>query len=233
MLITHNDADGVAGLRVEHDRTLTVPGFPQEALLAWRAVLAGRPEPALSSYAAFGALRVAMFLQKGVVECACALCKLAPPEVNFGQDEDAAFAAFMYMDAPMVADARAEVFKHCADPFANVSVPAQAWRRGWSQPYMLAPAMLARLTEDYGVSESAVLQRLARVRPACLEVSGDVDPGVVMRALARHQYREVHVRRARPSVGSRHWPAAQTHVTCPRSACCCMLGPAWKRIASA
>ena len=184
MRLTAEDVEGGA-LHVDVGADgLAVHALPQHALYAWRHIVqerqgaalrfAARPVPA--QYA-LDAMRVALYLDKGIPECARAL-HIAEADRDVDQ-------ALSDQTDPQAVYIRHEMLMHRPGSI-------KAWRR-------LGVHSVSTLCQHFGVTEASLFARLAR-DDACLRIRTPLDDcaGVVARALATNLFNRVDVVAAQP-----------------------------------
>ena len=185
MLLTARDvAGGALHVDVGEDGLL-VERFPQHALLQWRALTSLDPaiahKPVVPASEALGALRVALYIGKGVPQCARALNAVAAAPAFCGHDDrDDDVAAFLQdFRSAEAAHVRHELYMH----------PAPC-----DEAHFLGPEGTRLICATHGVGEATVLERLARDSGTLRLMTPMQDAaGVVERALTHHAFHTVDI----------------------------------------
>lgn len=182
MLLTAADVEGGA-LQVDVDEGgLNVDALPQAALDTWRVLInpatGSAQRDAITASDALGAMRVALYLGKGVSQCAHALNRVAAgPTYGAGTDDA---VARLLLDArdPQAAHVRHEMFMHRPD----------------FEGCCLGSGTMRRLCARYGVQETSILERLARAS-GFLRIRTPIEDGgsVIAHALAHDGFHTVDI----------------------------------------
>jgi hypothetical protein len=173
-----------------------VQGIPQEALHAWRKLTsraADEPVPELSPYTALGAMKVAMFLHKGIPECAQALNHAAPAP-DFGKTSDI-IAARLLTDTEDItmADIRRQMFLARGDAWLQpLGLQSGVWQ--FHGVHVMTGVTLQKIKGFHGIDEATVMDYMAQ--QGCLGVSCEGFQDVVgftQRAMARCKFTKLCV----------------------------------------